>query len=136
MKAKEDYQAKKITRAEIDKATREASAFIRFLVEHMQREKNYALDRATIKFKYGELFGQALILNDTLYITPDLQSKEKEVQKAKIKENGSLGNLEKVDLVEFEKVINEAELPARIIIKQKTFESLKNIFGENLEILM
>ena len=42
IKAKEDYQAKKITRAEIDKATREASAFIRFLVEHMQREKSYA----------------------------------------------------------------------------------------------
>jgi len=135
LKANADYKAKKITRAELDKVTRDASSFIRTLVEHMQREKNYALDRATVKFKYGNKSAQALILNNFAYIIPDLEAKEREYQKAKIKADGSLDNLTKMDIVEFEKVINGAELPPRIMVKQKTFESLKKIFGD-IEIMM
>ena len=134
--ARADYKAKKITRAELDKIARESSAYIRTLVEHMQREKNYALDRATIKFKYGNVYGQALILGDNAYIIPDLQAKKRELQRAKIKDNGSLGKVEKIDIVEYEKVINSAELPARVLIKQRTFEGLKELFGENIEIMM
>ena len=135
IKSNADYKAKKITRAELDRVARESSSFIRILVEHMQREKNYALDRSTIKFKYGDTNGQALILNEYAYITPDLGAKEREYQKAKIKADGSLDKLKTIDLIEFEKVINGAELPARVIVKQKTFESLKELFGD-IEIMM
>jgi uncharacterized protein (UPF0332 family) len=54
LKAKKDYDAGKLTKTEIDDVRKNAQEFIKFMVEHMQRKRGRALERAKIKIKYGD----------------------------------------------------------------------------------
>jgi uncharacterized protein (UPF0332 family)/predicted nucleotidyltransferase len=136
MKAKRDYDEEKLSKVEIEKMHQEAGSLIKFLVEYMQRKRGRELERMKIRVKYGNKFGEVLLLGGEAFIVHDLDNEEKELSKAKINEDGSLGALEKSSLEEMEKAIAKAENPQRASIKEPIFEDLKNIFGKNVEILM
>ena len=134
IKAKRDFQNKKLLKAEIDKLRRETSTYIRTLVEHLQRKKRFELERATIRFKYGDKIGEAILLEKNAFIVIDVDAKDKEVQKAKI-EKGRLTEIEKSSIEELEEAIQKPVI-SKTFIKKHIFEDLKNLFGQDVEIML
>ncbi len=136
MKAKKDYDEKKLSKVEIEKLHLESAGLIKFLVEHIQRKRVRDLERVKIRVRHGSKFGEVILLGNEAYITYDLDSEEKEITKAKINEDGSLGQIEKSSLEEMEKYIASAQFPQKTSIKERMFENLKKIFGNEVEIMM
>ena len=136
VRAKKDYDDGKLSKVEIEKVHRESGALIKFLVEHMQRKRSRELERLKIRVKYGEKFGEVILLGNEAFITYDLDSEEKEITKAKLNPDGRLGTLEKSSLEEMEKALVDFKSPGKPSIKESIFEDLKKVFGKDVEILM
>jgi len=136
IKAKKDFEEGKLTKQEIDKARRESSELLRYLVEYVQRKRARELEKARLRIKHGNHFGEVILLENKAYVIQDIDAKEKEISKAKIKEDGSLGPLEKATAEELEHDLAKVTLPKKALIKEATFESLKRIFGKDLEIVL
>ncbi|MBI2576016.1 nucleotidyltransferase domain-containing protein [Candidatus Woesearchaeota archaeon] len=136
IKAKKDYDENKLTKPEVEKVKRESSSFIKFLVEYMQRKRGRELERAKIRVKHGERYGEVLLLGDTAFIIHDIDKEEKEISKAKINPDGSLGTTQKTTLEEMEKYLAKVDIPPKVFIKEKVFENLRDLFGKDVEVLV
>ena len=136
LKLKDNYTKKKINHAELEKLNREGRVFIKTFIEYIQRKKGYELDRAKIRFKYGNQAGEMLVLAKEAFIFTENEKKEKEIQKASVDEYGALVNITKSSSEEFEKALVSVQNIGPIFVKQKTFDSLKKLFGFDLQILM
>jgi len=136
IKAKKDYDEKKLTRIEVEKVKKDSNEFIKFLVEYMQRKRGRELERAKIRVKHGNRYGEVILLGKEAFIIHDIDREEKELSKAKIKEDGSLGTTQKSSLEELEKALAKVEIPPKVFIKEPIFEDLKSIFGKDVEILV
>ncbi len=136
MKAKKDYDLSKLTKAEIEKVVKDSRELFRFLVEYIQRKRAREFERTKLRIKHGQKFGEVTLLEDTAFIIYDVNAEEKEVTKAKIRENGSLGEIEKSSLEEFEETLSKVGIVKRISIKQPIFDDLKKIFGKDMEVIM
>ena len=133
-KAKDDYDAGKLTKAEVAKVKKESSQLTRTLVEYMQRKRGRELERAKIRFKYGERYGEVMLLDDVAFIIEDIDSEQKTVQKAKVSKEGKLSEVQKSSLEEFESYLAKVEFPNKVFIKQPIFDDLKELFGQDIEI--
>lgn len=127
---------KRIVGAELEKIRRESRPFIRMLVDYVQRKRGYELEKAKIKFKYGEKFGELALLEGNAFIIKDLDAENKEIQKAVLKDDGSLGSVQASSFEELEKAVAGVKIPNKVFIKEKTFESLRKLFGSDVEILI
>ncbi len=136
MQAKKDYDAKKLSKPDIENLKKEYGQFIKFLIEHVQRKRGRELDRARLKVKYGDKHGEVILLGTVAYIIKDLDAEEKEVYKAAILPTGALGTSEKASLEEMESALAKIELPPKVFIKEKIFENLKMHFGIDMEVLV
>ncbi len=137
LKAKRDYEAKTLTKAEIENVKREANEFIRFMVEHIQRKRGRELERAKIRIKYGnDKFGEVLLLDKTAFIISDIDAEEKEISKAKISKEGKLYDIEGSSIEEFEEMIAKVSIPSKVFIKEPIFEDLRSLFGKDVEVLV
>ena len=136
LKAKKDYDAKKLTKQEVEKLKKDSGGFIRYMVEHMQRRRGREIERAKVRVKYGEKFADVILLGEQAFIIHDIDAEQKQISKAKIKEDGSLGALATSNLEEFEKDLAKVTIPPKVFIKEPIFENLKNIFGHDIEILV
>jgi len=135
-KAKKDFLEKKLSKVEQDKVRREARTYVRLLAEHLQRKKHYEYEKATIRFKYGKKLGEMMILDNTAYLTLDISEKEREIKKAQISKTGSLGKIEKSSEEELKEKMKTTKVPYQLYIKEKLFEDLKKLLGEDVEILL
>ncbi|MEK6921527.1 MAG: nucleotidyltransferase domain-containing protein, partial [Nanoarchaeota archaeon] len=135
-KAKKDYDVKKITKADIENMRKNSNEFMKFMIEHLQRKRGRELERAKIRVKHGNRYGEVILLDDVAFIIHDIDHEEKEISKAAIKADGSLGTPEPTTLEEFEKHLVKVEIPGKVFIKEPIFEDLKNIFGKDVEILL
>ncbi len=133
-KTKKEFR--KMNSKEVEKVKRETRVFIRDLVDLIQRARGKELERAKIKVKYGDKFAEVLLLDKTAFITMDVDSKEKEIQKAKISKDGGLQGVEKSSVDELEKHLKDVKIPAKVFIKEKIFEDLRRLFGKDIEILV
>ncbi len=136
IKAKKDYDAKKLTKTEVEKVKKESREFIKFMVEYIQRKRGRELEKTKIRVKHGNRYGEVILLGDTAYIIHDIDHEEKELSKAPINEDGSLGTTQKATLEELEKALTKVEIPSKVFIKEPIFENLKGIFGKDVEILV
>ena len=136
MKAKKDYDTKKLTQTEVEKVKKESREFIKFMVEHIQRKRGMEIERARIRVKHGKRFGEVMLLGDVAFIIHDIDHEDKEISKAPIKPDGSLGTIKKASLEELEKLLMKIEIPPRVFIKEPIFEDLKEIFGKDVEVLL
>ncbi|MFH1711300.1 MAG: nucleotidyltransferase domain-containing protein [Nanoarchaeota archaeon] len=136
IKAKKDYDEKKLTKSEVERVKKDSNEFIKFLVEYLQRKRGRELERAKIRVKHGNRYGEVILLGDVAFIIHDIDHEEKEISKAKIKEDGSLGTTQRSSLVELEKALSKVEIPAKVFIKEPIFENLKDFFGKDVEILV
>ena len=136
MKAKKDYESKKLTKIEVEKVKKDSNEIIKFLVEYLQRKRGRELERAKIRVKHGSKYGEVILLGEIAFIIQDIDQQEKDISKARIREDGSLGPAEKSSLEELEKELAKVEIPPKVFIKEPIFEDLKSIFGKDVEILV
>ncbi len=134
--AKKKFDHKKLTKSDIELARKGSGGLIKFLVEYLQRKRGRDLERARIRVKHGEKFGEIYLLDKIAFVFTDIDSKEPKIEKAKINQDGSLGPLADATLEEFEKAIAGMTAPVRAFIKEPIFEDIKNIFGRDVEILV
>ena len=135
IKAKKDFEEKKLTKQEVEKVGKEARLYIKILIEFIQRSRGVEIERAKIRFKYGNKFGEVTLLDDLAFITPDLEKKDT-IQKASINKEGGLENVKKSGLEEMEKHMKDIKIPEKVFIKEKIFESLRSLFGKDVEVLI
>ncbi len=133
---KNSSKTKKLSSAELEKIRKEARGLIKTVLEYVQRKRGYELERAKIRFKYGDKYGEVILLDKFAYIISDIDAKEKEIQKSEINSDGSIGKITKSNLEEIEKEITNVKIPPKIFIKEKIFESLRKLFGSDIEILV
>ncbi len=136
VEAKTDYDKGKLSKTEIEKAKKGSAGLIKFLIEYMQRKRGRELERAKLKIKYGNKYGEIILLEKTAFIIHDLDNKEKMISKAPINSDGSLGTTETSSLEEFEKELVKTKFPSRVFIKEPVFESIKKVFGKGVEVLV
>jgi uncharacterized protein (UPF0332 family)/predicted nucleotidyltransferase len=134
--AKKKHDSKKITKTDIEKARKGSGALIRFLVEYMQRKRGKELDRAKIRVKHGDKYGEVFLFDKFAFVIHDIDAKHQRIEKGIINEDGSLGSLEESNLEAFEKELAKMKFPKRVFIKEPLFEEMKNIFGRDVEILL
>ena len=133
--AKTEYKKGKLSRAEIDKVRKDSRLFIRTLVDYMQFKRARELDRITVRVKYNNKFGEVMLFDDVAFIIEDSAKKDK-IGKGKVGKDGSILGIEQSNLEEFENFVAKEKIPRNVFIKEKTFESLKGIFGNEIEILV
>jgi len=136
VKAKKDYDDKKLTKTEVEKVKKSSREFIKFVVEYMQRKRGKELERAKIRVKHGSKFGEVLLLDTKAFIIMDLDAENREVICSNVSEEGSLDAPLNSSYEEMEKHLAQAEIPKKVFLKEKIFESLKRIFGKNVEIMV
>ncbi|HHE36644.1 MAG TPA: nucleotidyltransferase domain-containing protein [Candidatus Woesearchaeota archaeon] len=135
-KAKKDYDAKKLTKADVHNVQRDSRELLRFLVEYIQRKRGLELEKTKIRVKHGKKFGEVVLLGKKAFIIHDIDNEEKEISKADITPEGSLTNIQPSSLEEYEKALTGVEMPERVFIKEPIFEDLKKLFGRDVEILI
>ncbi len=136
IKAKKDYEAKKLNRAEIERVKKDSVEFTTAMLEHIQRKRGRELDRAKVRVKYGSKFGEVIMLESDAFIIRDIDQPQKEVSKAKLTEEGGLASIAESSQEELEGAMANQKIPPKTFIKERTFEDLKKIFGDNVEILV
>lgn len=135
-KAKADYDSGKLTKVEVDRTKKDVSELHKFLVEYMQRKRGRELERAKIRVKHGNRFGEVLLIGSEVFIIHDIDHEEKEISRGKISDSGNVVGVRRSSLDELEKVLGNTDIPPKVFIKEKIFEDLKGIFGKDVEILV
>lgn len=133
-KSYDEFKTKRLTKAESDAVKREARTFVRVLEDHVQRKKFLGVERAKIKFKHGNKFGELLLLKDVAFIVENVASKEKNIKKAAIID-GRLKDVKKSDIIEMDKALVDTEIPKVLSVKETLFDDLKKIIGKDIEII-
>ena len=136
VKAKKDYDAKKLTKNEVEEVRKHSHEFVKFIVEYMQRKRGREIERAKIRVKHGNKYGEVILLGEEAYIIHDIDAEEKGISKAQITKDGGLNTVADSNLEELEKAISKMVIPPKAFIKQKIFEDLKSIFGKDVEVLV
>ncbi len=136
LKAKKDYDQKKLTKTEVAKVKKESAQFIRFVIEYMQRKKGREFERARIRVKHGETFGEVVLLGDEAFIIHDIKQAEKDITRAKVTKEGTFKDLKESNLEELEKALASIDMPPKVYLKEKTLENLKTIFGRDVEVML
>jgi len=135
-KAKKDFDAGKLTKTEVDQVRKESNELIRQLVEYLQRKRGRELEKARLRFKYGQKFGEVLLLGTEAFIVHDIDAEQKRISRAKINNDGSIGTLNDSTYDELEAALAKVEMPQRVFIKAPIFNDLKRVFGADVEILV
>jgi len=136
IKAKKDYDARKLNKTEVYQVNKDARELIKFLVEYIQRKRGKELERVKIRVKHGNRFGEIILLGKVAFIIHDIDNEEKEISKATITPDGRLTDVTESSLEELEKAIASTDIVQKTFIKETIFEQLKGIFGKDVEILI
>lgn len=136
VEAKKKHDAKKLTKTDIENARKGSAGLIKFLVEYMQRKRGRELERAKIRIKHGQKYGEIILLDKVAFVIYDIDSKDQKIMKAPINPDGSLGNCNESSLEEYEKALASTQIPQRAFIKEPIFEDIKKHFGRDAEILV
>jgi predicted nucleotidyltransferase/uncharacterized protein (UPF0332 family) len=136
VRAKKDYDAKKLNKTEIYQVNKDARELIKFLVEYVQRKRGKELERVKIRVKHGNRFGEVVLLGKEAYIIHDIDNETKEISKAIVTSEGKLTDIKESSLEELEKAIINTDMVQKTFIKETLFEQLKQVFGKDVEILI
>jgi predicted nucleotidyltransferase/uncharacterized protein (UPF0332 family) len=135
IKAKADYDSGKLSKTEVEKVRKDSNEFIRFLIDYLHRKKAHELERAKLRVKHGQKYGEITLLGNTAYIVRDMDAPERAMEKAPIQSDGSLGNAGPCTPEDFEQALAKL-VPVRVTLKEPLFESLKRFFGKDYEVLI
>ncbi len=132
-KAKKDYAEKKLSKQELENIRRNANIFVGAMIEYIQRKRGVELQRARVRFKYGDKFGELYLFDDEVFIIDDIDAKQKNVARANVKE-GSLSEIKKSSLLDLEKSVTKNKIPKHVFINESIFEDLRKLYGKDVKI--
>ncbi len=134
LKAKKDYNMKKLSKQELENVRRNANLFVGAMLEYIQRKRGAELERVRIRFKYGDnKFGELYLFDNDAYLIDDIDAQEKSIAHANVKD-GSLIDIKKSTLVDLEKSMSKSKIPRHVFISETLFEDLRKIYGKDLKI--
>lgn len=136
VEAKKKHDTGKLTKTDIENARKGSAGLIKFLVEYMQRKRGREIERAKIRIKHGQKYGEIILLDKVAFVIYDIDAKDQKIMKAPINPDGSLGNCNESNLEEYEKALASTQIPQRAFIKEPIFEDIKKHFGRDAEILV
>jgi hypothetical protein len=136
LKAKKAFDSKRLSKNEIVKLKKDFNTFIKTIVEYIQRKRAHDLDRTKLRVKYGDTFGEVILLGKTAYIVHDLDADEKEVSKSTIAKDGSLGKPSSSSMEELEAEFAKNVIFEKIFVKTKLLADVEKFFGKDVEILL
>jgi uncharacterized protein (UPF0332 family)/predicted nucleotidyltransferase len=134
-KAKLEHDKGSLHRSEIEKIRVDSQELIRALVDYIQRSRGLELERAKIRVKYGNTFGEVVLFETHAFIIHNIDGGS-DVSKAVIDKDGRLVDVEKSSYEEYEQQLMSAKFPQRVFIKDHTLTDLKKIFGKDVEVLL
>jgi uncharacterized protein (UPF0332 family) len=135
IKAKKDYTAKKLTKQELNKVRRESREYIRLVLNLLDSKRALALSKSKISFSWGKSkLGEVILFEKVAFVMKDV-SKRDEIMMGSIAKDGSLQNLSKSSVREFESYIKKDKLPQTRTVRPQLFEAIKDLVGEEIEIL-
>jgi len=133
---KQKHDEHKLNKNDIELVRKNTGGLIRFLVEQIQRKRGRELERAKVRVKYGDKYGEVVLLEKMAFVIHDIDAKELRVERAEIQADGGLGPLVGSSMKELEEALVNQKFPARVFIKDPIFEDLKTIFGRHVEVLL
>ncbi len=136
VEAKKKFDTKKLTKTDIDAARKGSAGLVRFLIEYMQRKRGQELERARIRVKHGNKFGEVLLFEDKAFVIFDIDAREQRIEVGELHEDGSLGPLKESRLEDLEKEMAKNKFHKNVFIKEPIFEDLKKLFGSDVQVLM
>jgi hypothetical protein len=90
-----------------------------------------------IRFRYGEKkVGEVLLLENSAFVIHDIDAEQKEVSSAKLSKEGRLVDLAKSSVEEMDAALAKLQLPPKVFLKEALFDSLRTMFGKDVEILL
>lgn len=135
IKAKASYDKGTMGKTDLEKFRKDSAELIKFLVDHLHRRRARELDRARLRIKYGNKYGEVTLLGNTAFVVADLDNRERPMEKAPLNGDGSLGSSSNATLEEFEQALAKI-VPTPIRLKEQLFESLKRWFGKDFEVML
>jgi len=136
IKAKKEYEEKKLGKAEIQKLKSVYADFIKNMIEYLQRYHAQEIEKVKLKVRYGgDKYAEVILLEKSAFIIKS-EKDGKKVLKAEVGEDGSILEPVESSFEEMDSQLAKLEKVPLIFIKEKSFESLKKIFGPGLEVLI
>ncbi len=136
LKVRGEYGKKTFSKTAVTEAHKKCAELSRHLIEHVQRKRARELNRAKIRVRHGERFGEIILLGDLAFIIHDLDDETKGISRAYVSKDGGLAQIRESSLEELEAALAKVDVPPRVFVKERLFEHLKNIFGRDVEILV
>jgi uncharacterized protein (UPF0332 family) len=127
---------KATSKEELSKHRRESATVRKKILSHIQRKRGKEIERARIRIKHGDKFGEVYLLDNKSFIIDDIDAKTKVITVAKITPSGGLSNLKGSTPEELEKALSKTKIPKKVFIKEPIFEHLKKIYGKDIEVLV
>lgn len=133
---KKGYEKGRISREEIIKAKEDVREFIRNARDYLAEKQIEKLPKAVkARFKHGKKEGELWIIKNTVFLVKDLK-KPQNVYGGKLRKNGEIKLLKKVNFFEFTERTSKVKIPEEIYLRQRTLESLRKIFKQRIQILI
>ena len=135
-KAKREYDAGKLTKAESAAIQRDTGDLLKTLIEHVQRIRGRELERVRVRLQHGEKVGELLILGMQAFLTIDLDSPERDIRTARLTPEGGLADAKDSSLEDLERAIAEAKPAGRVTITDRMLADLREIIGNDVRVLL
>ncbi|MCK4670004.1 MAG: hypothetical protein KAT43_02280 [Nanoarchaeota archaeon] len=129
LKAKKDLDSNKIKQSDIDKAHKDSRLFIRAMIDFLTRSKTVEMEKRTFRLRHPKGVSEVILLEKGLFIIDG-----KKVEKAALKEDGSLGPVKPSKKEEVDAAVSESKTVKHL--SSKTLEALKEHLGGDLELLV
>lgn len=136
IKEKASFDKGKLTKTETTNAVKNARSIIRNLVEHIQRSRSKNLEKARIRVKYGDKYGEIIIIKNKMFIINNIDEPEKEIQTASINGDSKISEVKSSNMQELEAALMDTKSFEKKFMKPEFFEELKRLFGKNVELLI
>jgi uncharacterized protein (UPF0332 family) len=133
---KQDYKRGLVTQEEVNRLERTAHDFIESAINFARTRETAGTDKFKIRFKHQGKEGELWVLGREAFIIKDVQHPEKEVYAAKISPSGKLSKPKQTTVEKITSKRKEIKAERTATVKEQTIESLKTIFGKDLEIVI
>jgi uncharacterized protein (UPF0332 family)/predicted nucleotidyltransferase len=133
---KQDYKRGLVTQEEVNRLERTAHDFIESAINFARTRETAGTDKFRIKFNHQGKEGELWVLGREAFIIKDVQHPEKEVYAAKISPSGKLSKPKQTTVEKITSKRKEIKAERTATVKEQTIESLKAIFGKDLEIVI
>jgi len=136
IKEKASFEKGKLTKTETTNAIKNARSIIRNLVEYIQRSRSKDLEKARIRVKYGNKYGEIIIIKNKMFIINNVDEPEKDIQTASIDSDSKISKVKSSNMQELEAALIDTKSFEKKFMKPEFFEELKRLFGKNVKLLI